>query len=71
MGLDIRIPIGLMFSIFGAIIFIFGIFTNSDSEMYTKSLSININIWMGILMLVFGGLMLFFARKNLKKKKSE
>ncbi|MHC1704397.1 MAG: hypothetical protein AB9846_10855 [Tenuifilaceae bacterium] len=70
MGLDIRIPIGLMFSIFGLIISIYGLFTNSDAEMYAKSLSININLWMGLLMLVFGGLMLFFARKSFGKKKS-
>ncbi|HCT30544.1 MAG TPA: hypothetical protein DIW31_07380 [Bacteroidales bacterium] len=64
MGLDIRIPIGLMFSVIGLIITLFGLFTNSDAEMYAKSLSININLWMGLLMLAFGGLMLFFARKR-------
>jgi len=69
MGLDIRIPIGLMFSMFGLIISIYGIFTNSDTEMYAKSLSININFWMGILMLVFGGLMLYFGLR--KKAKVE
>ncbi len=64
MGLDIRIPIGLIFTIFGLIISIYGLFTNSDVEMYTKSLSININLIMGLLMLVFGTFMLFFARKK-------
>ena len=64
---DIRIPIGLMFSILGILITIFGIFTKSDSAMYQRSLDINVNIIMGILMLVFGLIMLFFA---LKKKKA-
>ena len=64
MGLDIRIPIGLIFTIFGLIISIYGLFTNSDTEMYAKSLSININLIMGLLMLVFGTFMLFFARKK-------
>jgi len=64
---DIRIPIGLMFSILGIIISVHGIVTGSDHEMYQKSLGININIIMGILMLVFGVLMLWFSRK---KKKS-
>ena len=69
MGLDIRLPIGLMFTIFGLIISIYGIITNSDTAMYAKSLSININLWMGLLMLVFGGTMLFFAlRKGIKKQ---
>lgn len=64
MGLDIRIPIGLMFAIIGLIITIFGLFTNSDTAMYAKSLSININLWMGLFMLAFGGVMLFLARKS-------
>ena len=69
MGLDIRLPIGLMFTIFGLIISIYGLFTNSDSAMYAKSLSINVNLWMGLFMLVFGGIMLYFAlRKGLKKR---
>jgi len=63
---DIRIPIGLMFSIFGILITIFGFITISDSEMYQKALGVNVNIIMGILMLVFGLLMLFFARKKKK-----
>jgi len=68
MGLDIRLPIGLMFTIFGLIISIYGLFTNSNSEMYAKSLSINVNLWMGVLMLIFGSVMLFYAlRKGLKK----
>ncbi len=57
---DIRIPIGLMFSILGVLITGFGFFTLSDAGMYQRSLGINVNIIMGILMLVFGLLMLFF-----------
>jgi hypothetical protein len=62
---DIRIPIGLMFSILGILITGFGIFT-SNSEIYQKSLGINVNLFMGVIMLVFGLIMLFLA---LKKKK--
>jgi sulfite exporter TauE/SafE len=64
---DIRIPIGLMFSIVGIIITIFGFLTMSDTEMYNKSLGINVNIIMGILMLVFGLIFLFFAFRKKKK----
>jgi hypothetical protein len=64
---DIRIPIGLMFSILGILISIFGFLTKSNTEMYNRSLGINVNIIMGIMMLVFGLIMLFFA---LRKKKS-
>ena len=53
MGLDIKIPIGLMFSLFGILLSIFGLFTNGD-EMYSVSLGNNINLWSGIFMLIFG-----------------
>ena len=64
---DIRIPIGLMFTIIGVIISIMGLVTISDTEMYQKSLGINVNLFMGVLMLIFGLIMLFFA---LRKKKA-
>jgi hypothetical protein len=63
---DIRIPIGLMFSIVGILISVFGFFTMSNAEMYHKSLGINVNIIMGVLMLVFGLIMLYFARRKKK-----
>jgi len=63
---DIRIPIGLMFSIIGILISVFGFFTMSNAEMYHKSLGINVNIIMGVLMLVFGLIMLYFARRKKK-----
>jgi hypothetical protein len=66
MGLDIKIPIGLMFIIFGAVLGIYGL-TTIGNVMYEKSLNININLWSGIFMFVFGGLMLLFS--DLLKKK--
>lgn len=63
---DIRIPIGLMFSIIGIIITIFGILTTGNTAMYEKSLNINVNLIMGVLMLVFGLIMLYFARRKKK-----
>ncbi len=63
---DIRIPIGLMFTIVGVLISVFGFFTMSNTGMYHKSLGINVNIIMGILMLIFGLIMLFFAFRKKK-----
>jgi hypothetical protein len=63
---DIRIPIGLMFTIVGILISGFGVFTMSDTAMYQKSLGINVNLIMGLLMLVFGLVMLYFARRKKK-----
>ena len=64
--LDIRIPIGLMFTVLGVMISIYGIITNSNAVMYTKSFGININIWSGLGMLLFGLIMLALTR--IKKK---
>jgi hypothetical protein len=66
MGLDIKIPIGLMFAIFGAILGIYGLATEGNS-MYNISLNININLWSGIVMFLFGVGMLLFS--DLLKKK--
>lgn len=64
---DIRIPIGLMFTIIGVIISVFGFTTASDASMYQKSLGINVNIIMGLFMLGFGAVMLYFAAGKKKK----
>ncbi len=63
---DIRIPIGLMFTIVGIIISIFGFATMSNTGLYEKSLGINVNIIMGLLMLVFGLIMLYLAARKTK-----
>ena len=70
MGLDIKIPIGLMFSIFGLILTILGLVTAGDTAMYEQSLGYNVNLLSGGIMLVFGGFMLFTS-SLFKKKKSE
>jgi len=59
MGLDIRIPIGLMFSILGMILVLFGAFGNS--AIYQRSLGINVNLDWGFVLLVFGALMLAYG----------
>jgi putative Mn2+ efflux pump MntP len=70
MGLDIKIPIGLMFSIFGLILTVLGLITAGDTAMYEQSLGYNINLLSGVVMLVFGCYMLFTSRL-FKKKKEE
>ncbi len=62
MGLDIRWPIGLMFALIGLLLVGTGLFTSGNAEMYHRSLDININIIWGTVLVVFGGLMIFFAR---------
>jgi len=66
MNFDLRLPIGLMFTLFGAILTIFGAL--SDPKIYEKSLGININLIWGSVMLVFGLVMLVLALKGAAKK---
>ncbi|MFH1161515.1 MAG: hypothetical protein V1733_11290 [bacterium] len=70
MEVDIRLPIGFMFSLLGLLLLVFGLTTEADPELYKRSFEINVNIWSGLLMLVFGGGMLFFGirAKRLKTK---
>jgi hypothetical protein len=66
MGLDLRWPIGLMFSLIGALLTIYGLMTNSNPEVYSRSLGLNINLYWGLLLLVFGASMLLLAWKGAK-----
>lgn len=68
MGLDIRLPIGMMFTLIGALLAINGFLTRGDAAMYQRSLGYNINLWWGVFLVVFGLLMLIPA---LLKKSGE
>ena len=68
MTLDICWPIGIMFSLVGGMLAVFGLVTTASEEMYKRSLDININLWWGLVLLVFGGLMLLSAWRNSKKE---
>jgi len=53
MGLDIRLPIGIIFSIYGVIMIAFGAFF-ADPAIFERSMGVNIDVWWGAAMLVFG-----------------
>lgn len=57
MGLDIRIPLGMMFTIVGGMLVAFGAVTRG-STIYASSLGVDVNLAWGAVMLVFGLLML-------------
>jgi hypothetical protein len=63
MGLDIRIPLGMVFSIIGGIMTVFGLLTRS-SAIYDRSLGLNLNLGWGVVMLVFGLTMFFVGRRQ-------
>jgi hypothetical protein len=66
MSLDLRIPMGMMFSLLGAILTAFGSATNG-SPIYNASLGININFWWGLALLSFGLAMFLFGRRGQKR----
>jgi hypothetical protein len=62
MKLDLRLPIGLMFTIFGALLTVYG--AVSDRAIYARSLGVNVNLWWGLVLLAFGLVMLGFAIRD-------
>ncbi len=68
MNFDLRYPVGLMFTLFGALMSVFGMV--SDPKLYERSLGININLWWGLVLLAFGVVMLTLAIKAKNKGKS-
>lgn len=71
MSLDLRIPMGLMFTLTGLILTAFGFATRGDAELYAKSLGINANFWWGLVLLVFGLTMFLLGRRGQKRLEEE
>ena len=65
MKFDLRLPIGILFTIYGLLLAVYGLIGNK--EQYVRSLGINVNLVWGIVMLVFGVVMFFFARRGDKQ----
>ena len=63
MQLDIRLPIGALFAVLGVMIGGYGLATAGDAERYARSQSINVNLWWGLVMIVFGVALLVAARR--------
>ena len=59
MNFDLRLPLGLLFSLFGAMLVVFGLL--SDPAIYVRSLGYNVNLDWGFVLLVFGVSMLWLA----------
>jgi multisubunit Na+/H+ antiporter MnhG subunit len=62
MRLDIRLPLGILFFVLGLLLTAFGLFSNQ--ELYQRSLGVNINLWWGAVMLVFGLALFALGRRN-------
>ncbi|MDX2119558.1 MAG: hypothetical protein SF070_00685 [Gemmatimonadota bacterium] len=66
MQLDLRLPMGFMFTIFGLLLAGFGL--ASDRAIYERSLGINVNLWWGVALLAFGLISLGLALRTAKAR---
>jgi len=70
MILDLRVPLGLMFTLVGLILTVFGLKTNGNAALYAPSLGINANLWWGLVLLTFGLIMLLLGRRGQQRLKN-
>lgn len=66
MRLDLRLPIGLMFTIVGTSLTGFGLM--SDPAIYARSLGLNVNLWWGLVLIAFGLVMLGLAMRGWRRR---
>jgi hypothetical protein len=62
MNLDIRLPIGMLFTLLGLLLVGYGLL--GDPSVYQRSLGHNVNLSWGIVVLAFGVVFLFLGRKG-------
>lgn len=62
MNLDIRLPMGMLFTILGVLLAGYGLV--SDPAIYERSLGLNLNLAWGAAILIFGVVMLVFGRRG-------
>lgn len=62
MKLDLRYPIGYLFTVFGMILTTYGILSNK--AIYQRSLGINVNLYWGLVLVGFGLGMLAMAVRS-------
>lgn len=63
MGLDIRLPLGMIFLAIGLLMTIYGLVT-LGSPIYAASMGLNLNLIWGVVMLLFGGVMAWLGRRR-------
>jgi len=62
MRVDIRLPIGALFVVIGALMAAYGAI--ADRAIYAKSLGINVNLWWGLALLIFGVVFVYFGTRQ-------
>jgi hypothetical protein len=67
-GLDIRLPIGFVFSTVGILLTVFGAMSNR--AIYERSLGINVNLDWGLVLLAFGLVMVTLGRHGTSRARN-
>jgi hypothetical protein len=65
-GLDIRAPIGGLFSLLGLLLTGYGMVAGSRTSSDVAPVT-NVNLWWGLVMLLFGIIMLVMARRAMSR----
>ena len=71
MSLDLRIPMGLMFTLEGAILTAFGLATPRQRRPLRQEPGINANLWWGLVLFVFGLTMLLLGQSGQRRLAKE
>ncbi len=64
MNIDLRIPTGMMFTLIGAVLMAFGLSTKGNAAMYAQSLGIDANLWWGLVLMIFGLILVPMGRRG-------
>ena len=63
-GMDIRAPIGGLFTLLGLMLVGYGLVAPGSSGAATLSTGTNVNLWWGAVMILFGVVMLVLSRRS-------
>ena len=66
-GLDIRAPIGGLFSLLGLMLAGYGLVAGSRTASDVAPVT-NVNLWWGVVMLLFGIIMLLMSRRAMSSR---
>jgi hypothetical protein len=69
-GMDIRAPIGGLFTVLGVMLAGYGLVAGSRTSSDVAPVT-NVNLWWGIVMLLFGILMLALSRRSVTRARAD